>query len=63
MADKKRLALIGLGMAVQPHVKSLTDLRDRVEVVHAFSRTAEKREKFEASFGFPTTDAPRCHRQ
>ena len=35
---KHRIALIGLGMAVTPHAKSMVaDLKDRVEVVHAFS--------------------------
>jgi len=33
---KHRIALIGLGMAVTPHAKSLVDLKDRVEVVAAF---------------------------
>ena len=34
---KRRLAIIGLGMAVTPHAKSLLDLADRVEVAAAFS--------------------------
>ena len=29
-----RLGIVGLGMAVAPHAKSLVDLRDRVEVAH-----------------------------
>ena len=32
-----RIAIIGLGMAVTPHARSLIDLKDRVEVVAAFS--------------------------
>jgi hypothetical protein len=31
----RRIALIGLGMAVTPHAQSLRDLADRVEVAGA----------------------------
>jgi UDP-N-acetyl-2-amino-2-deoxyglucuronate dehydrogenase len=54
---KKRLALIGLGMAVTPHARSLLDLRDRVEVVAAFSPSAQRRSDFAARFPFPTVDS------
>src|SRR5256885_12885849 len=50
-----RVGLIGLGMAVTPHAKSLIDLRDRVEVAYAYSRSAERRAKFNQSFPFPQT--------
>src|SRR5205809_452779 len=50
-----RVGLIGLGMAVTPHAKSLLDLRDRVEVAYAYSRSAERRAKFKQSFPFPQT--------
>ena len=30
--SRHRIAIIGLGMAVTPHAKSLLDLADRVEV-------------------------------
>ena len=50
-----RCAVIGLGMAVSPHAKSLLDLRDRVEVAAAFSPTAARREAFAERFGFPVT--------
>ncbi|HEY8268927.1 MAG TPA: Gfo/Idh/MocA family oxidoreductase [Xanthobacteraceae bacterium] len=53
---KTRLALIGLGMAVTPHAKGLLDLKDRVEVVHAFSPSAKRREAFAARFSFPLCD-------
>ena len=52
---KTRVALIGLGMAVTPHAKSLVDLSDRVEVVHAFSPSAARREAFARKFAFPLT--------
>ncbi len=53
---KTRLALIGLGMAVTPHAKGLLDLKDRAEVVHAFSPSAKRREAFAARFSFPLCD-------
>ena len=50
---RRRIALVGLGMAVTPHAKSLIDLGDRVEVAYAFSPSAARREAFGARFGFP----------
>jgi UDP-N-acetyl-2-amino-2-deoxyglucuronate dehydrogenase len=54
---RRRIALIGLGMAVTPHAKSLADLHDRVEVAHAFSPTPARREAFAARFPFPLCDS------
>ena len=51
-----RCAIIGLGMAVTPHAKSLLDLRDRVEVACAYSPTTARRDAFAAKFGLPATD-------
>lgn len=51
-----RVGLIGLGMAVAPHARSLLDLKDSVEVAYAFSPTAARRDAFAASYGLPTTD-------
>ena len=53
---KTRVALIGLGMAVGPHAKSLLDLAEKVEVVHAFSPTAARRAAFAETFPFPLAD-------
>ncbi|MBI3709477.1 MAG: Gfo/Idh/MocA family oxidoreductase, partial [Proteobacteria bacterium] len=53
---KPRIAIVGLGMAVTPHAKSLLDLGDRVEVAYAFSPSAARREKFAGQFSFPLTD-------
>ena len=50
-----RCAIIGLGMAVTPHAKSLVDLRDRVEVAGAYSPTAARRDAFATRFGLPVT--------
>jgi UDP-N-acetyl-2-amino-2-deoxyglucuronate dehydrogenase len=54
---KHRIALIGLGMAVTPHAKSMVDLKDRVEVVHAFSPSAARRKAFGEKFPFPLADS------
>ena len=51
-----KVALIGLGMAVTPHAKSLLDLKDRARVGHAFSPSKERREKFARNFNFPLCD-------
>jgi predicted dehydrogenase len=51
-----KVALVGLGMAVAPHAKSLADLRQRVEVAYAYSPSAERRAKFAAQFPLPLCD-------
>ena len=53
---KHRIAVIGLGMAVTPHGKSLLDLFDRVDVAACYSPTAARRQAFAATFPFPVTD-------
>jgi len=50
----RRIAIVGLGMAVTPHAKSLLDLKDRVDVVWAVSPSEKRRTAFAARFGFPT---------
>jgi UDP-N-acetyl-2-amino-2-deoxyglucuronate dehydrogenase len=54
---KHRIAIIGLGMAVKPHAQSLIDLKDRVEVVYAFSPSEVRRKAFAANFPFPLADS------
>jgi predicted dehydrogenase len=46
------VGIVGLGMAVTPHAKSLLDLKDRAEVAYAFSPSAARREKFASQFKF-----------
>lgn len=53
---KTRIAIVGLGMAVTPHARGLVDLADTVEVVHAFSPSAGRRQAFGSSFPFPLCD-------
>jgi predicted dehydrogenase len=49
----KRVALVGLGMAVTPHAKSLLDLQHRVQVAYAYSPSQERRRSFAERFPFP----------
>jgi UDP-N-acetyl-2-amino-2-deoxyglucuronate dehydrogenase len=53
---RHRLGIIGLGMAVTPHARSLVDLKDRVEVAYAFSPSEARRAAFAKSFPFPACD-------
>jgi UDP-N-acetyl-2-amino-2-deoxyglucuronate dehydrogenase len=53
---RQQVAIIGLGMAVTPHAKSLLDLRDRAEVRCAFSPSAERRRGFADKFPFRLAD-------
>ena len=55
MSPRHRIAVIGLGMAVAPHARSLRDLAERVEVAYACSPTPARREAFAREYGFPTT--------
>jgi len=52
-----KVGIVGLGMAVTPHAKSLLDLKLRVEVAHAFSPSAERRRKFGSLYGFKVCDS------
>ena len=51
-----RAAIVGLGMAVTPHARSLADLAGRVEVACAYSPSAARRAAFAAKFPFPQCD-------
>jgi len=51
-----RVGLVGLGMAVTPHAKSLLDLKDRVEVAYAYSPSGERRAQFAKQFPFQTCE-------
>ena len=43
---KTRIAIVGLGMAVTPHAKGLMDLKDKIEVIHAFSPSPGRRARW-----------------
>jgi predicted dehydrogenase len=51
-----RVAVVGLGMAVTPHAKSLVDLKHRVEVAYAYSPSAARRKNFAERFPFPLAE-------
>ncbi len=51
------IGMIGLGMAVKPHVLALKDLEKQIEFVGAFSRTLERRQAFEKDFGPAAVDS------
>jgi predicted dehydrogenase len=51
---RRRIALVGLGMAVAPHAQSLRDLHGRVEVL-AYSPSRERRAAFATRFELPVT--------
>ena len=51
-----KIGVIGLGMAVTPHAKSLRDLAKRVSVAYAYSPSEARRRKFAENFDFPLTD-------
>lgn len=52
---RRKVAVIGLGMGAGPHLRSLLDLSDRIEVAGAFSRSPEKRRACAERFGLPVT--------
>lgn len=56
--SRKRIGIIGLGMAVTPHAKSLLDLQERVEVAAAYSPSEARRKAFAEKFPFPLVDTP-----
>jgi UDP-N-acetyl-2-amino-2-deoxyglucuronate dehydrogenase len=55
---RRRIALVGLGMAHKPHVQSFRDLADRVEVAACYAPSAERRAAFgQANPDLPVTDS------
>lgn len=55
MPPRHRIAMIGLGMGATPHAQSLNDLRQRVEVAAAYTRSPTRAVAFAARFDFPLT--------
>ena len=56
MSARHRLAIVGLGMAQKPHIKSLEELSDRVEIAAGYSPSAERRAAFAAAHRHPVVD-------
>lgn len=46
MSGKRRIAIVGLGMAHKPHVQSLRDLGHRAEIAACYAPSAERRDNF-----------------
>ncbi|MFL5207535.1 MAG: Gfo/Idh/MocA family protein, partial [Microvirga sp.] len=46
MAEKHRIAVVGLGMALKPHLQSLRELSERVEIAACYTPSEERREAF-----------------
>src|SRR5829696_2445926 len=46
MAEKHRIAVVGLGMALKPHLQSLRELSGRVEIAACYTPSEERREAF-----------------
>lgn len=51
-----RLSIIGLGMAVEPHARSLVELRDEVDVRWAASPSSARTQAFAQRHPFPVTN-------
>lgn len=55
--NRTGIGVIGLGLAAKPHALALKDLRERVDVIGAFSPSPQRRASFAASYGLPTVDS------
>src|SRR6185312_1685633 len=54
--SKHHVAVVGLGMALKPHLQSLEELADRVEIAACFTPSAERRKAFAATNRHPVVD-------
>ena len=51
------IGIVGLGLAVKPHMLALRDLHDRTSVIGGFSPTDARRRAFTGSWGVPSFDS------
>ncbi len=51
--DKTRIAVVGLGMALKPHLEALRDLSHRVEIAACYAPSPARREAFRAAHSLP----------
>lgn len=56
MSQKRRIGVVGLGMASTPHALALKDLADRVEVAGCFSPNPDRRAAFASRHHLPVVD-------
>jgi UDP-N-acetyl-2-amino-2-deoxyglucuronate dehydrogenase len=54
--SKHRIGIIGLGMALKPHLTSLEELAARVEIASCYARNAQRRDAFWATNRHPVVD-------
>jgi UDP-N-acetyl-2-amino-2-deoxyglucuronate dehydrogenase len=55
--SKHRVGIVGLGMALKPHMKSLEELAGRVEIAACFTPDAGRRKAFAAASKHPVVDS------
>ncbi|MGB3425606.1 MAG: Gfo/Idh/MocA family oxidoreductase [Castellaniella sp.] len=55
-APKQKIGLVGLGMALRPHLKSLHDLSDQVDIGAAWTPSPHRREAAARDLGLPVAD-------
>lgn len=53
---RRRVAIVGLGMALGPHLKSLEELADRAEIAACYASSADRRKAFAAAHPHPLAD-------
>jgi UDP-N-acetyl-2-amino-2-deoxyglucuronate dehydrogenase len=54
---RRRVAIVGLGMALGPHLKSLIELADRVDIAACFTPSAARRQAFAAAYPYRLADS------
>jgi UDP-N-acetyl-2-amino-2-deoxyglucuronate dehydrogenase len=54
--SRHRVGIVGLGMALKPHLKSLEELTDRVDIAACFAPSAKARQAFAAANAHPVVD-------
>ena len=54
--SKHRVAIVGLGMALKPHLQSLKELAGRVEIAACFTQSPARRKAFAAANKHPVVD-------
>ena len=57
MSKKFNIAIVGLGMAASPHIKSLNDLADIANVTGVYSRDAARRNAFGKLHNLPVAES------
>jgi predicted dehydrogenase len=54
--SKHRVGIVGLGMALKPHLQSLEELSGRLDIAACFTPSAERRRAFAATSKHPVVD-------